>query len=359
MTTDDEGGRERPTGPAGPDERPPSPAARTPHAPGPYAAAPGPQPPAPDAVTCRALRYSFGETKAVDGVDLAVRPGEVFGLLGPNGAGKTTAIRCITTLLPVPAGMVRVFGHDAAKERMAVRRLLGYVPQQLSADAGLTGRENVALFARVFDVSRRERAARVAQALAAVGLTDAAGRLAQTYSGGMIRRLELAQALVSAPRLLMLDEPTIGLDPIARTSVWEHINAVRAATGMTVLVTTHYMDEADQYCDRLALMHQGRIRALGTPEELRSALRARRAARAEAAPHPAPHPAPDTPGTANPAPPASPSSSSSPSSAPSRPEDAAPTLEDVFRDVAGSGLDEQSGDFRDVRSTRRTAHRVG
>ncbi|MEU8682866.1 ATP-binding cassette domain-containing protein [Streptomyces sp. NPDC048611] len=362
MTTDDEGGRERPTGPVGPDERPPSPAARTPGAPGPYAAAPGapgPQPPAPDAVTCRALRYSFGETKAVDGVDLAVRPGEVFGLLGPNGAGKTTAIRCITTLLPVPAGMVRVFGHDAAKERMAVRRLLGYVPQQLSADAGLTGRENVALFARVFDVSRRERAARVGQALAAVGLTDAAGRLAQTYSGGMIRRLELAQALVSAPRLLMLDEPTIGLDPIARTSVWEHINAVRAATGMTVLVTTHYMDEADQYCDRLALMHQGRIRALGTPEELRSALRARRAARAEAAPHPAPHPAPDTPGTANPAPPASPSSSSSPSSAPSRPEDAAPTLEDVFRDVAGSGLDEQSGDFRDVRSTRRTAHRVG
>ncbi|MGW7577231.1 ABC transporter ATP-binding protein [Streptomyces sp. NPDC054765] len=350
MTTDDEGRQQRVSGPAGPAGEPLPPDASAPDA---------PDTAAPDAVTCRGLRYAFGETRAVDGVDLAVRPGEVFGLLGPNGAGKTTAIRCITTLLPVPAGMVRVFGHDAAKERMAVRRLLGYVPQQLSADAGLTGRENVTLFARVFDVPRRERTARVTQALEAVGLTDAAGRLAKTYSGGMIRRLELAQALVSAPRLLMLDEPTIGLDPIARTSVWDHINAVRAATGMTVLVTTHYMDEADQYCDRLALMHHGRIRALGTPDELRSALRARRRA---ALTSPAPGTAPDPVATPTPQPAAHSSSAASPasaSSAPSRSSDAVPTLEDVFRDVAGSGLDEQSGDFRDVRSTRRTAHRVG
>ncbi|MGW2052645.1 ABC transporter ATP-binding protein [Streptomyces sp. NPDC001840] len=277
-----------------------------------------------EAVSLRGLEYSFGDTKAVSGLDLSVRAGEVFGLLGPNGAGKTTAIRCITTLLPVPAGMVRVFGHDAARERMAVRRLLGYVPQQLSADAALTGRENVTLFARVFDVSRRERAERVAQALEAVDLTGAADRLAKTYSGGMIRRLELAQALVSAPRLLMLDEPTIGLDPIARTSVWEHINAVRNATGMTVLVTTHYMDEAEQYCDRVALMHRGRIHALGTPDELRTELRERRlAAGGEAA------------------------------------GETAPTLEDVFRDVAGRGLEEEGGDFRDVRNTRRTASRVG
>ncbi|MFE6622366.1 ABC transporter ATP-binding protein [Streptomyces sp. NPDC057740] len=272
------------------------------------------------AVACTGLYYAFGETNAVDGLDLAVARGEVFGLLGPNGAGKTTAIRCMTTLLPVPAGMVSVFGHDAAGDRMAVRRLLGYVPQQLSADASLTGRENVALFARVFDVPRRERAARVGQALGAVGLTDAADRLVGTYSGGMVRRLELAQALVSAPRLLILDEPTTGLDPIARTGVWEHIGAVRAATGMTVLVTTHYMDEADQYCDRVGLMHHGRIRALGTPAELRQGLAERRGARAT---------------------------------------DPLPTLEDVFRDVAGSGLDDSSGDFRDVRSTRRTARRVG
>ncbi|MEV7421698.1 ATP-binding cassette domain-containing protein [Streptomyces sp. NPDC091212] len=277
-----------------------------------------------DAVRCGGLTYAFGETKAVDGLDLSVVPGEVFGLLGPNGAGKTTAIRCITTLLPVPAGMVRVFGHDAAKEKMAVRRLLGYVPQQLSADAALTGRENVTLFARVFDVPRRERAERVAQALEAVDLTGAADRMAKTYSGGMIRRLELAQALVSAPRLLMLDEPTIGLDPIARTSVWEHINSVREATGMTVLVTTHYMDEADQYCDRVALMHRGRVHALGTPDELRAELGERRVAAGAAGD-----------------------------------KDPLPTLEDVFRDVAGSGLDEEGGDFRDVRSTRTTANRVG
>ncbi|MFC8679485.1 ABC transporter ATP-binding protein [Streptomyces griseorubiginosus] len=270
-----------------------------------------------DAVSCTGLDYAFHDTKAVDGLDLTVAEGEVFGLLGPNGAGKTTAIRCITTLLPVPAGMIHVFGRDTAEDAMAVRRLLGYVPQQLSADANLTGRENVTLFARVFDVSRRERAERVAQALAAVDLTDAADRLAGTYSGGMVRRLELAQALVSAPRLLILDEPTIGLDPIARTGVWEHINAVREATGMTVLVTTHYMDEADQYCDRVGLMHRGRVRALGTPEELRRGLA-------------------EQWGT-----------------------DTLPTLEDVFRDVAGSGLEDEGGDFRDVRSTRRTANRVG
>ncbi|OIK27876.1 ABC transporter ATP-binding protein [Streptomyces malaysiense] len=271
-----------------------------------------------EAVSCAGLTYAFGGTRAVDDLDLGVHEGEVFGLLGPNGAGKTTAIRCVTTLLPVPAGTVRVFGHDAARERMAVRRLLGYVPQQLSADGGLTGRENVALFARVFDVPRRERAARVDLALRAVDLCDAVDRLAATYSGGMVRRLELAQALVSAPRLLILDEPTIGLDPIARTGVWEHINAVREATGMTVLVTTHYMDEADQYCDRVGLMHRGRVRALGTPEELRRGLAEREAT------------------------------------------DTLPTLEDVFRDVAGSGLDDNTGGgFREVRSTRRTARRVG
>ncbi|MGW4794107.1 ABC transporter ATP-binding protein [Nonomuraea sp. NPDC004297] len=272
------------------------------------------------AVTCTGLRYSFGRSTAVDGLDLTVGAGEVFGLLGPNGAGKTTAIRCMTTLLPVPSGMVRVFGHDVAKDRMRVRRLLGYVPQQLSADSSLTGRENVSLFARVFDVPRRERAGRVAQALEALGLAEAADRMAGTYSGGMVRRLELAQALVSAPRLLILDEPTIGLDPIARTGVWEHIMAVRAASGMTVLVTTHYMDEADQYCDRVALMHLGRVRAVGTPRRLTDDLRARLGA------------------------------------------DASPTLEDVFRDVAGSGLDgadHKGGEFRDVRRTRNTASRVG
>jgi ABC-2 type transport system ATP-binding protein len=263
-------------------------------------------------VRCTDLRHSFGETTAVDGVDLTVAPGEVFGLLGPNGAGKTTTLRMITTLLPAPPGAVEVFGGDVARRQLAVRRLIGYVPQQLSADSALTGRQNVALFARLFDVPRAERAPRVAEVLDAVGLLDVADRVVAGYSGGMVRRLELAQALVSAPRLLVLDEPTIGLDPVARASVWDRIGRVRAETGMSVLVTTHYMDEADQFCDRVALMHRGRIRAEGTPRELRAEL------------------GPDA------------------------------TLDDVFRASTGDGLaDQERGGLRDVRAARRTARRLG
>ncbi|GDY31184.1 ABC transporter ATP-binding protein [Gandjariella thermophila] len=262
------------------------------------------------AVRCTGLRYAFGDNVAVDGVDLTVRPGEVFGLLGPNGAGKTTTIRLITTLLRAPSGVVQVFGVDVARHRMAVRRMVGYVPQQLSADSALTGRENVALFARLFDVPRGQRRVRVDESLAMVGLGDAADRLAGTYSGGMIRRLELAQALVNAPRLLILDEPTIGLDPVARASVWRRIGEVREQTGMTVLVTTHYMDEADQFCDRIALMHRGRLRALGTPAELKANL-----------------------GRES-------------------------TLDDVFRVITGDDL-ESGGGIRDVRAARRTARRLG
>ena len=177
--------------------------------------------------------------------------------------------------------MVRVFGHDVAPaEPMAVRRLLGYVPQQLSADAALTGRENVALFARLFDVPRRERAGRVDEALDAMGLADAADRLAKTYSGGMVRRLELAQALVSAPRAAgarRADRSASTRSPA--TACGSGSTRSARATGMTVLVTTHYMEEADQHCDRVALMHRGRIRALGTPAELKARARARRHAR--------------------------------------------------------------------------------
>jgi ABC-2 type transport system ATP-binding protein len=264
------------------------------------------------AVSCANLRHAFGTTQAVAGVDLEILPGEVFGLLGPNGAGKTTTIRMITTLLPTSPGAITVFGLDVARRRMAVRRLIGYVPQQLSADASLTGRENVALFARLFDVPRSRRAEQVGNALEIVGLLDDADRRASGYSGGMIRRLELAQALVSAPRLLILDEPTIGLDPIARATVWERIAQIRTETGMTVLVTTHYMDEAEQYCDRVALMHQGHIRALGTPAQLEADL--------------------------------------GPKS----------TLDDVFRSVTKNELTESDeGGIRNVRATRRTAGRLG
>ena len=262
------------------------------------------------------LVYAYKQNRAVDGIDLRVEPGSVYGLLGPNGAGKTTAIRAITTLLPIPAGMVSVFGRDPARDQMGVRRSLGYVPQQLSADQGLTGRENVTNFARLFDVPRRIRAEKVELALDAVGLLDVADRMASAYSGGMVRRLELAQALVSSPRLLILDEPTIGLDPIARDSVWRHIEDVRAATGMTVLVTTHYMDEAEEHCDRISLMHRGRIQATGSPAELIASL-------------------------------------------PDAHRDGA-SLEDAFRYYSGgAGLDEAvEGGIRDVRSTRTTANRV-
>jgi ABC-2 type transport system ATP-binding protein len=264
----------------------------------------------PPAISVRGLRYSFDRTVAVDGLDLTVELGEVFGLLGPNGAGKTTTIRAITTLLPVPAGTIAVYGLDVRTRKMAVRRLIGYVPQLLSADAGLSGRENVALFARLFDVPRSCRRALVTEAIESMGLAGAADRPAGTYSGGMVRRLELAQALVSSPRLLILDEPTIGLDPVARTGVWERIGEVRARTGMTVLVTTHYMEEAEAYCDRVALMHRGRIRAQGTPAELVESLGG-----------------------------------------------AGERLDDVFRAYTGQDLDE--GGFRDVSATRRTAKRLG
>jgi ABC-2 type transport system ATP-binding protein len=266
-----------------------------------------------NAVVCKGLRYRFGDTVAVDGIDLTVRRGEVFGLLGPNGAGKTTTIRVLNTLLPPQEGEVEVFGYDVRHSAMAVRRLLGYVPQQLSIEAALTGRENVNWFARLFDVPRRERKERVEDALETMGLEDAADRLASTYSGGMVRRLELAQALVNRPALLVLDEPTVGLDPVARDGVWERVEELRAASGMTVLLTTHYMLEADALCDRIALMHLGSIRAEGSPDELKAEL------------------GPDA------------------------------ELEDVFRHHTGSTLaDGENGSrLRDVRATRRTARRVG
>ena len=224
------------------------------------------------AVDIQALSHRYGDHLAVDGLDLVVAAGACFGLLGPNGAGKTTTIRLLNTLLPIQQGRVMVFGLDVRRQAMAVRRVLGYVPQQLSIEAALTGRENVAWFARLFDVPRRERAGRVAEVLELVDLTEAADRLAATYSGGMVRRLELAQALVNRPALLVLDEPTVGLDPIARDSVWMRLRQMQVQYGMTVLLTTHYMEEADTLCDRVALMHRGRLRAVGSPVELKAQL---------------------------------------------------------------------------------------
>ncbi len=264
------------------------------------------------AIDCRHLVHCYGHFAAVDDVSLQVRTGETVGLLGPNGAGKTTVVRVLTTLTPVQRGQVNIFGMDSRRNTMDIRYNIGYVPQQLSIESALTGRQNVELFARLYDVPRSERGRRVGEALDAMHLSDVADEPAGTYSGGMVRRLELAQALVNRPSLLILDEPTVGLDPIARDSVWEQVQRMQQDFGMTVLLTTHYMQEADALCDRVALMHHGRLQAVGSPSELKQTV--------------------------------------SPEA----------TLEDVFRHYAGTELGEDAGrtGFRAVRSTRRTARRV-
>src|ERR1700742_4555868 len=224
----------------------------------------------PMAVDARHLTYRYGQFTAVDDVTLWVRPGETMGLLGPNGAGKTTMVRMLTTLAPVQQGDLRIFGMDARWQTIDIRSNIGYVPQQLSIEPTLTGRQNVQWFARLYGVPRAERGQRVDEALDAMDLLDAADRLAGTFSGGMVRRLEVAQALVNRPSLLVLDEPTVGLDPIARDGVWTQVQNMQAQFGMTVLLTTHYMEEADALCDRVALMHRGVLRAVGTPADLKS-----------------------------------------------------------------------------------------
>lgn len=224
----------------------------------------------PMAVDARHLSFRYGQFTAVDDVTLQVRPGETMGLLGPNGAGKTTLVRMLTTLTPLQQGQLHIFGLDSRRQTTDIRSNIGYVPQQLSVEPALTGRQNVTWFARLYGVARAERSDRVERALAAMELLDVADRTAGTYSGGMVRRLEVAQALVNRPSLLVLDEPTVGLDPIARDGVWNQVRSMQAQFGMTVLLTTHYMEEADALCDRVALMHRGVLRAVGTPAELKS-----------------------------------------------------------------------------------------
>src|SRR5436309_6010132 len=205
------------------------------------------------------LVKSFGDHKAVDTVSFSVNQGEVFGLLGPNGAGKSTIIKILTTLLPLTSGRASVVGFDVTKQAMSVRRRIGYVPQALSADGSLTGYENLMVFARLYDVPGREQRSRVEEALDFMGLTDAAKRLVSQYSGGMVRRLEIAQTLIHRPRVLFLDEPTIGLDPVARRVVWEHLEALRTEYGTTLFITTHYMEEAEELAHRVAIMNRGHI----------------------------------------------------------------------------------------------------
>ena len=240
-----------------------------------------------------------------------MQDGEIFGLLGPNGAGKTTTLKMLTTLLPPTSGTAIVSGFDIVSQARSVRRRIGYVPQLLSADGALTGYENLLMFAKLYDINGNDRKERIQQSLEMMQLEEASGKLVNTYSGGMIRRLEIAQSMLHRPPILFLDEPTIGLDPLACGSVWEHIRQLKSNYGTTMILTTHYMEEADTLCGRVAIMHEGRIAAIGTPAELKASL-----GKADA------------------------------------------TLDEVFAHYAGAEL-EIGGSFREISRTRRTARRLG
>ncbi|MEW8958583.1 MAG: ATP-binding cassette domain-containing protein [Moorella sp. (in: firmicutes)] len=220
-------------------------------------------------VTVRSLVKRFGNHEAVAGINFNIGRGEVFGLLGPNGAGKTTTIRMLATLLPPTSGQILIEGLDVLRQGGLVRRVLGYVPQALSADGTLTGYENLLLFAKLLRLDKKERERRIQEILALLNLQDAAHKLVREYSGGMVRRLEIGQAILHRPRVLILDEPTVGLDPVARHTVWNTLKQLREETGLTILITTHYMEEAEAACQRVAIMNRGQIVAQGTPAELK------------------------------------------------------------------------------------------
>jgi ABC-2 type transport system ATP-binding protein len=260
------------------------------------------------AILVDGLVVRFGEVQAVGGISFAVDSGEVFGLLGPNGAGKTTTIRVLTTLLRPTEGRAIVAGHDVVREGLAVRQAIGYVPQAISIDGALTAHENLEFYGRVTGVPRRERRERIAEAVEAMALGSFLERLGRTLSGGMLRRLEIATALLKQPQVLFLDEPTLGLDPTARRVVWERLELLREEAGTTILVTTHQMEEAERQCARLAIIDRGAIAALGSPDQLREQFDA-------------------------------------------------PTLEDVFTAATGGRL-EEGGSFRDVRASRRRSSRL-
>ncbi|HTR50294.1 MAG TPA: ATP-binding cassette domain-containing protein [Kofleriaceae bacterium] len=262
------------------------------------------------AIETRDLTRAFDDVLAVDRVSLVADAGTIYGLLGSNGAGKSTLIKMLTTLLPPTSGSARVAGYDIVRKAQLVRARTGYVPQLVSADSQLTGRENLLMSARLYGVPRRERTQKIADALAFMELGDAADRLVRGYSGGMIRRLEIAQALLHGPEVLFLDEPTVGLDPVAKQTVWTRLKELRERGRTTILLTTHDMEEAELLCDRIAIMHHGRIQTDGTLADLRAASGATR-------------------------------------------------LEDIFIRAAAGAMDTEQGDFRAVARERRTAHRLG
>lgn len=258
-----------------------------------------------------AITRCFGSLTAVDHVSISVEAGQVFGLLGPNGAGKSTIIKMLTTLLPPTSGKASVAGFDIARRSGDVRRSIGYVPQAISADDQLTGYENLLILAKLYDIPRKERDQRISDALKYMGLIESADKLVADYSGGMIRRLEIAQSMMHRPLMLFLDEPTLGLDPGARALVWQHIQQLRDDFGITILLTTHIMEEAEALCNNVAIMNLGKVAAIGTPADLKASINK---------------------------------------------EDA--TLDEVFIHYTGGRLD-SGGGYRDTWKRRRTARRLG
>ncbi len=218
------------------------------------------------------LTKTYGEVKAVDNVSFEVEEGEVFGLLGPNGAGKTTTIKVITTMTPPTSGKLTVVGFDVLKNPAQVRKSVGYVPQAVSVDGDLTAYENLLIFSKLFYVASKDRKDRIKFALDYMGLSDRANSLVKHLSGGMMRRLEIAQALVNRPHILILDEPSIGLDPSSKRQMWSYIKDLNKQFGTTVLITTHDMVEADELCDRIAIMGSGKISVIGNPTDLKKSV---------------------------------------------------------------------------------------
>jgi ABC-2 type transport system ATP-binding protein len=223
------------------------------------------------AIETSSLVKTFGETRALDGVDLTIRSGSVYGLLGPNGAGKTTTIRVLTTLLKPTSGRAVVLGHDVIADAAAVRRKVSLTGQYASVDEDLTGQENLVLVSRLLGLSWTDARKRATELLGAFGLADAAGKQVRTYSGGMRRRIDIAASLVTTPEILFLDEPTSGLDPRSRNQVWDLVRQI-AAGGTTVLLTTQYLEEADRLAERLAVIDHGRVIAEGTSRDLKASI---------------------------------------------------------------------------------------
>ena len=223
-------------------------------------------------IDVRQLTKRFGTFTAVDGISFSVEHGEIFGLLGPNGAGKSTLIRMLTTLIPPSSGEARVAGFDVARQANEVRKVIGVIPQAMTSDLELSVEENLLIFAKLYEVPRARRRAHMAELLEAVELTQWADKPVKNLSGGMRRRVEIARGLIHDPRILFLDEPTTGLDPVSRAAVQEMLQQLRASRDLTILLTTHYMDEADRLCDRVAIVDHGTLKALDSPLKLKASI---------------------------------------------------------------------------------------